>query len=66
MKNTYGREHLVPAADYSTTNSMEIPPTAKQETCGFTLYHVAFQGLKRPNLSEDFLFTYDGKKALQY
>lgn len=30
---------------------------------GYVLYHVAFTGLKRENLTEDFLFTYDGKKA---
>lgn len=33
------------------------------EECAYTLYHVVFNGIKRPNLSEDFLFTYDGKKA---
>ncbi len=39
-----------------------IDPKTKKPV-GFTLYHVAFVGLKRDNLTEDFLFTYDGKKA---
>ncbi len=30
---------------------------------GFTLYHVYFQGLKRPDLDNNFLVTYNGKKA---
>ena len=39
-----------------------------QNVFGFTLYHVYFNGLKRDNLEENFLVTYDGKKAsgLQY
>ena len=34
-----------------------------QDTHNFTLYHVYFNGLKRPNLKENFLVTYDGRKA---
>ena len=30
---------------------------------GYTLYHVLFTGLRRENLPDDFLFTYNGKKA---
>lgn len=34
-----------------------------QDIYGFNLYHVYFNGLKRDNLKENFLVTYDGKKA---
>lgn len=34
-----------------------------QDIYGFNLYHVYFNGLKRDNLTENFLVTYDGKKA---
>ena len=34
-----------------------------QDKYGFHLYHVYFNGLKRDNLKENFLVTYDGKKA---
>ena len=34
-----------------------------QEKYGFNLYHVYFNGLKRENMKENFLVTYDGKKA---
>lgn len=34
-----------------------------QDLHGFSLYHVYFNGLKRDNLEENFLVTYDGKKA---
>jgi hypothetical protein len=39
-----------------------------QDVYGFHLYHVYFNGLKRENTTENFLVTYDGKKApgLQY
>lgn len=34
-----------------------------QDVYGFNLYHVYFPGLKRPGLKENFLVTYNGKKA---
>ena len=34
-----------------------------QDIYGFSLYHVYFTGLKRENLKENFLLTYNGKKA---
>ena len=34
-----------------------------QDIYGFSLYHVYFNGLKRENTTENFLVTYDGKKA---
>lgn len=34
-----------------------------QDVYGFNLYHVYFNGLKRDNMKENFLVTYDGKKA---
>lgn len=34
-----------------------------QDVHGFHLYHVYFSGLKRDNLTENFLVTYNGKKA---
>lgn len=34
-----------------------------QDIFGFTLFHVYFNGLKREGTSENFLLTYDGKKA---
>lgn len=37
--------------------------TTGQDIFGYTLFHVYFNGLKRDNLKENFLLTYDGKKA---
>lgn len=34
-----------------------------QDIFGFSLYHVYFSGLKRDGLTENFLVTYNGKKA---
>ena len=34
-----------------------------QDIYGFSLYHVYFTGLKRESLKENFLLTYNGKKA---
>lgn len=34
-----------------------------QDEYGFTLYHVYFTGLRRPELENNFLLTYNGKKA---
>lgn len=34
-----------------------------QDIYGFSLFHVYFNGLKRPNLKENFLVTYNGKNA---
>ena len=51
-----GRKTILRRRNYETGQIFE-------ETTNYHLYHVVFNGLKRPNLSEDFLFTYDGKKA---
>lgn len=56
MATSLGREKIIDRTNYLTKEKF-------QERCGFVLYHVVFNGLKRPNLTEDFLFTYDGKKA---
>lgn len=53
--------HLGRNAQVKRTNYLTME--TYQARTGFTLYHVLFNGLKRPNLSENFLFTYDGKKA---
>ena len=51
-----GRQTVIKRRNYATGELFEEPT-------GYQLYHVVFNGLKRPNLAEDFLFTYDGKKA---
>lgn len=55
-RDSLGRSAQVQRTNYLTGEKY-------YEQCGFNLYHVLFQGLKRPNLKENFLFTYDGKKA---
>lgn len=57
----YENYYLGRNASVKRTNYLDM--TTWTEPTGFSLYHVLFNGLKRANLSEDFLFTYDGKKA---
>ena len=56
MATSLGREHIIERTNYADMSKF-------REVCGYTLYHVVFNGIKRPGLTEDFLFTYDGKKA---
>ena len=51
-----GRNKEIERTNYATGEKIK-------EKTNFTLYHVVFNGIKRPGLAEDFLFTYDGKKA---
>ena len=51
-----GRDRIIDKTDYGTGN-------VSKEKTGFTLYHVVFTGTKRDNITEDFLYTYDGNKA---
>lgn len=57
MQKYLGRTRIIDKTDYKTGK------TYKEET-GFTLYHVVFSGTKRDNLTEDFLYTYNGSKAV--
>lgn len=52
-----GRERIIEKTNYRDG-------TTFKEKTGFTLYHVVFSGAKRDNLTEDFLFTYNGEKAV--
>lgn len=56
MNNFLSRQTLVERTDYRTGKKYKEP-------AGFTLFHVVFSGAKRDNLTEDFLYTYDGNKA---